>query len=118
MDRQRLCDQLAHKLRRFRTMTGRSQQEVADYCGLHRSTYTYYECGRTFPTLITLVKLSRLYGVSVDYLLGSGPFDKNNQFCHVFEYKRKVMKKRDSDMNKKRRADSSENKRIRPKRWF
>ena len=47
-----------------------SQQEVAEYLGMKQPQYSRYERGlRDVPTDI-LVKLSKLYKTSVDYLLG------------------------------------------------
>lgn len=44
---------------------------MSDRLHLERSTYTYYETGKTQPTCETLMELARLYGVSVDFLLGA-----------------------------------------------
>ncbi len=47
-----------------------SQQEVAGYLGMKQPQYSRYERGlRDIPTDI-LIKLSRLYKTSVDYILG------------------------------------------------
>lgn len=47
-----------------------TQAEVAALLGVGRTTYTKYERGdiRLSPNM--LIKLSKLYGVSVDYILG------------------------------------------------
>lgn len=47
-----------------------SQQQVADILKINRSTYAYYETGKSKPKLPTLKKLAAIYGVSVDALLG------------------------------------------------
>ncbi|MFI3206551.1 MAG: helix-turn-helix transcriptional regulator [Clostridia bacterium] len=54
------------KLRLYRNLT---QQKVADYLHITRSAYSYYESGKTEPNLKTLLRLSKLYGVSTDLLL-------------------------------------------------
>lgn len=47
-----------------------SQQQVAEYLGMKQPQYSRYERGvRDVPTDI-LIKLSKLYKTSVDYLLG------------------------------------------------
>lgn len=47
-----------------------SQQEVSEYLGMKQPQYSRYERGlRDVPTDI-LIKLSKLYKTSVDYLLG------------------------------------------------
>lgn len=62
--------QLAERLRELRTQRGWRQREVAGKVFVERTSYVNYETGRTRPELDTLVRLSRLYGVSVGYLLG------------------------------------------------
>lgn len=48
----------------------KTQQEIADMLGCQREVYRRYEKGtRTIPVEY-LIKLSRFYGVSVDYILG------------------------------------------------
>lgn len=48
----------------------KTQQEIADMLGCQREVYRRYEKGtRTIPVEF-LIKLSRYYGVSVDYILG------------------------------------------------
>lgn len=57
------------KLKAFRESRGYSQNQLADYLGIERSSYTRYETGETEPSLFALKKLSILYGVSADFLL-------------------------------------------------
>ena len=47
-----------------------TQQYVADYLKIDRSNYSKYELGKLEPSVYMLIALSKLYGVSVDYLLG------------------------------------------------
>ena len=63
---------LPHRLRLLRQHFSLSQRQVAEFLGIHRSTYTYYESGASFPTISTLYRLSGFYGVTTDYLLGFG----------------------------------------------
>lgn len=57
-------------LRLLRRANGWSQREVAERLHVDRSTYAYYETGRSQPHYETLVSIAELYGVSVDFLLG------------------------------------------------
>lgn len=57
------------KLKKLRTDHYLTQQEVADYLKIDRSTYTNYKLGKTEPSLIALKALSTLYGVSLDSFL-------------------------------------------------
>ena len=65
---------LATRLTLLRKASGLKQEEVAAAIGLTRSAYTYYECDRSRPDCDGLIKLSKLYKVSVDALLGVAPF--------------------------------------------
>lgn len=57
------------KLKVLRRKLGITQSQTAYYLGVTRSTYAYYETGKVQPSLETLRKIARLYGVSADYLL-------------------------------------------------
>jgi len=58
------------RLRDLREDRDMKQREIADYLNCSQQVYSNYELGqRDIPTYI-LIKLSRLYQVSVDFLLG------------------------------------------------
>lgn len=57
------------RLKAVRKSSGLSQQNVADYLGLDRTTYTYYEMGTTCPSVATFTKLAQLYKTTVAYLI-------------------------------------------------
>lgn len=57
------------KLLYLRRRAGLTQKKVAEKLHLERSCYTYYELGRSNPSYRSLLQLSRLYGVSVEYLI-------------------------------------------------
>lgn len=59
----------AQRLRQLRRANGLTQQKLAECLGLQRSTYAYYESGKTTPSFDTLRKIALVYGVSVDYLI-------------------------------------------------
>ena len=58
------------RLRSLRKRDKLTQQDVADYLQIHRTTYTKYETRCVTPDQEGLVRLAALFGVSVDYLLG------------------------------------------------
>ena len=45
---------LIQKLKAFRKSRGYSQNQLADYLGIERSSYTRYETGETEPSLFAL----------------------------------------------------------------
>lgn len=55
---------LGQILKKLRENCGYTQQQVADALNLERSTYTYYETGKTTPDINTIVKLARIFNVS------------------------------------------------------
>lgn len=59
------------KLKQARMEAGYTQQQVATYLHIGRSTLANYEMGRIEPNLETLAKLADFYCVSVDWLLGT-----------------------------------------------
>lgn len=57
------------QLRTLREHYGFTQQQVADILKLDRSTYSYYETGRSYPQFHTLQKIARIYNVEPSTLL-------------------------------------------------
>lgn len=60
-----------NNLKTARLDKGLSQQNVADYMNINQSTYSYWESGRSKIDNVSIKKLSKLFGVSVDYLLNN-----------------------------------------------
>lgn len=58
------------RIRELRETRGYSQREMADLLQMLQPQYFRYEQGqRDIPTQL-LIRLSQIYGVSVDYILG------------------------------------------------
>ncbi len=66
-------ESLAAKLRRHRLQVGYTQGNVADVLNITRSTYTYYESGRTSPDPATLNRIAKLFGVSIEEFFNDEP---------------------------------------------
>ena len=62
--------ELKDSLRQLREQHHWKQTELARILGIKRSTYTYYETGKTEPPLSRLLLLSKIYNVSLDTLVG------------------------------------------------
>ena len=60
---------LTKKLKLLRHKYDLTQDDVANALEIHRSTYAYYEIGRTIPSIGILKALSRLYRVPIDFFL-------------------------------------------------
>ncbi len=60
---------LGKNLQLLRNKSGYTQLEVANALNIDRSTYSYYELGKTSPDVKTLVALSKIFAVSIDDLV-------------------------------------------------
>lgn len=58
------------RLRDLREDKDLKQKDLADYLNIHQSTYSDYELGNLNIPVSALIKLSRFYETSIDYLLG------------------------------------------------
>lgn len=61
----------SERLRQLRKAKGLTQAQVAELLGGTKMMISSYESGTRYPPYATLIKLSSLYGVSIDYLLGA-----------------------------------------------
>lgn len=59
----------------LRQGTGKSQQLVADFCGISQAMLSRYEQGTRLPSGRVLLALCQFYGVGMDYLFGLGDVD-------------------------------------------
>lgn len=65
---------LHENLRLKRKEQGLSQEELASRLHVVRQTISKWEKGRSYPDIVSVLKMSELYSVSLDYLLkGEGP---------------------------------------------
>lgn len=62
----------------LRVDNDKSQTYLAKYLNMHRNVYWRYEKGTREIPVWALIKLSALYGVSVDYILGLTDNPKRN----------------------------------------
>ena len=71
---------IAANLKEYRTKAGLTQQQVAEALKIERSTYTYYENGKSTPALDNIGKIAKLFGVEYTVLLDGIGEDVNEQF--------------------------------------
>lgn len=60
-----------NNLKAARKAAGMTQSEVAKIVGITQNGYSYWENGKAKIDNESLAKLSRLFGVSIDYLIGA-----------------------------------------------
>ena len=58
------------RLREMRLLCGLTQREMAEKLDISQPSYIRYENGTAEPSLENLVKISEIFDVSVDYLVG------------------------------------------------
>lgn len=62
---------LGNHLRELRRKFALTQKQVADALHIDRSTYSYYELGKTWPDPPTLLYLAKLFGIGMFELISS-----------------------------------------------
>lgn len=61
---------LAESLKRIRKKYKMTQEDIALFLGVSRSGYTYYETGKTTPSVEVLKKLATIYDTTIDEIVG------------------------------------------------
>lgn len=79
--------ELGNRLAELRKQHGLSQEELADQLGVSRQAVSKWERGEASPDTDNLIELSRIYGISLDELLGlrqaEEPDSNDNINIHV-----------------------------------
>jgi transcriptional regulator with XRE-family HTH domain len=57
------------KMKNARQSAQLTQEQVADELGVSRQTISNWENGKTYPDIVSVVKMSELYNISLDLLL-------------------------------------------------
>ena len=68
---------LGESLKKMRKQYKMTQEDIAKLLGISRSGYTYYETGKTVPSVEVLQKLSAIYNTTIDVIVGN-PVRGNN----------------------------------------
>lgn len=58
------------RIKELREEEGLKQTELANMLNIKQNTYSQYETGAREISIDVLMKLSKIYGVSTDYILG------------------------------------------------
>lgn len=62
--------EFSKRLKEIRIENGFTQQKIAEELGIKQQSYARYELGSGEPSLLTLIKIAKIFGVTTDYLLG------------------------------------------------
>ncbi len=68
---------IGERLRELRIKSGFTQSQIAKILNIDRSTYSYYEIGKTTPDVSTLMSLTKIFNISIDNLLADETSQKN-----------------------------------------
>ena len=83
---------IGEKLHKARTDSKLTQEQVAQSLGVSRQSISNWENERTYPDIISVVKLSDLYSVSLDYLLKDKEEVKVTSYIDYLEESTNVVK--------------------------
>lgn len=61
------------RLRDLREDADLTQEALVRLLGMHKTTYTNYEQGKREPPFELIIRLAKLYNVSIDYIAGLTP---------------------------------------------
>ncbi len=74
------------KIKNARTQAKLTQEDVAEALGVSRQTISNWENEKSYPDIISVLKMSDLYSVSLDYLLkGEAPMSNSNYINYLDE---------------------------------
>ena len=93
----------AERLKELRKQANLTQVELAKRLGIGQSSYADWERGRKKPTQEHLVKISQVFSVSIDYLVGNSE-EKSNDLDNVellFRMNSKGLSKEEKEIFKK-----------------
>jgi transcriptional regulator with XRE-family HTH domain len=81
------------KLRIIRKSKGITQEELAEKLQVSRQAVTKWESGQAYPDIINLIQISKLFNITVDYLvkdsecLKSPMLKPNNEWNEIIEFR-------------------------------
>jgi transcriptional regulator with XRE-family HTH domain len=70
MEGQKMNDTFGERLRMVRKKRGLTEDELAERTGMTRTSISYYETGKQWPSLFNAVCIADVLGVSLDWLAG------------------------------------------------
>lgn len=70
---------LGDRLRSLREKHNLTQEQIAKKIGISRGTYAHYEINKRRPDYETLIKITDIFNVSLDFLLTGKEFDSSNE---------------------------------------
>ena len=75
---------IGEKIKTSRKEAGFTQEDAADGIGVSRQTILSWENNKSYPDIISVIKMSDIYNVSLDYLL-KGEKNMSNYYNYLEE---------------------------------
>ena len=72
--------EIGSKLKKARNENGITQEHAAELLGVSRQTISNWENNKSYPDIISVIKMSDLYAVSLDHLL-----KEDNTMKHTYQ---------------------------------
>ena len=69
-DNAKLCKIFSNRLKKLKANRCMTLEEIADILGISRQSVVYYSMGDRLPSVPIIIRIAKLFGTSVDYLLG------------------------------------------------
>ena len=79
-----------NRIKQLREERGMSQVRLSMELGVSQETVSAYENGKHYPSVQSLMKLSEIFGVSCDYILGLSEQPHNIVYSTLDERDRKL----------------------------
>lgn len=78
--------EIGSKLKKARTEKGFTQEQTADALGVSRQTISNWENNKSYPDIISVIKMSEIYSISLDHLLKEdGSMNKKQTYMEYLE---------------------------------
>lgn len=79
----------SERLKTLRKEKGISQADVAEFLGISKAAYGFYESGRNMPSVDILMNIATYFDVSIDYILARSNFRslRTNQYVEAAQMK-------------------------------
>ena len=71
--------QIGNKINQLRKLSGMTQEQLAEKLNVSRQTISKWESGGSFPDIESVVKVSKIFQVSLDDLLQEGEASVTNK---------------------------------------
>lgn len=84
---------IGSKIKQSRRESNITQEQAAEALGVSRQTISNWENEKSYPDIISVLKMSDLYNVSLDYLL-KGELSMNNDYMDYLDESTNVVKSR------------------------